>query len=152
MKSYIVYRKEVCEILKEENGIYELVPISDDSIKYHIPKDSQVLRKIISKEEMEELLDLIPSIEVIPSKDKTLENVYKELLAHGKHEDLIKVIKTAYLRNQARLLNNKKISDKDDEYLKRAEKYLCDEFSVILNMNFEDTKNFVINKVKEVNV
>ena len=45
-----------------------------------------------------------------------MENTYKELLQRGTYEDLITVIKTAYLRNENRKKNNKKISDKDNDY------------------------------------
>ena len=60
----------------------------------------------------------------ISLEEKQIEQTYKELMKSGTHEDLVKIIKTTYLRNQMRILNNKKISEKDDEYFKRAEKYL----------------------------
>ena len=69
---------------------------------------------------------------------------------NGTHEDLVKIIKTTYLRNQLRILNNKKISEKDDEYLKRAEKYLYEEIGVVLNISFEQTKEYVIKKINEL--
>ena len=46
-----------------------------------------------------------------------------------RYEDLIKIIKTTYLRNKERIDNNKKIGGTDDEYFKQAEKYLYNEFS-----------------------
>ena len=68
-----------------------------------------------------------------------------------RYEDLIKIIKTTYLRNKERIDNNKKIGGTDDEYFKQAEKYLYNEFSVALNMSYDDTKKYVIDKVKEIN-
>ena len=82
--------------------------------------------------------------------DKQIEQSYKELMNSGTHEDLVKIIKTTYLRNQLRILNNKKISEKDDEYFKRAEKYLYEEISVVLNMTFEQTKDYVIKKISHL--
>lgn len=76
-----------------------------------------------------------------------IENEYKILLQNGTHEDLIKIIKTTYLRNKNRLNQNKKISETDDKYFKLAERYLYSEFSIILNMNLEETKEFIINKL-----
>ena len=67
----------------------------------------------------------------------------------GTHEDLIKIIKTTYLRNEKRINDNKKISEIDDTYFKKAEKYLYNEFSVVLNKTFEETKEYVNNKVLE---
>lgn len=67
----------------------------------------------------------------------------------GTHEDLIKIIKTTYLRNKERTENNKKIREIDDSYFKKAEKYLYNEFSIVLNKSFEETKEYIINKVLE---
>ena len=44
MKKYIVYRKEVCKIISEENGLYHLEPVSDNTIKYHVPISSPLLK------------------------------------------------------------------------------------------------------------
>lgn len=149
MKKYIVYRKQVCRIVSEEEGMYKLEPIYDESIKYQIPVNSPVLRDLITKEEIEHLLECIPSIDIIDNSEKMIENTYKELMSSGTHADLIKVIKTTYLRNEIRKQKNKKTSDKDTEYLNRAEKYLYGELSVVLGMNFEETKEYVINKVNK---
>ena len=122
MKNYIVYRKEVCQIIDEKEGIYVLIPAYDNSIKYKVPANSPLLKDLMTREEIDRLLLEIPHRNVLNMSDKQIEQTYKELMNNGTHEDLVKIIKTTYLRNQLRILNNKKISEKDDEYLKRAEK------------------------------
>lgn len=149
MKKYIVYRKEVCKIISEENGLYHLEPVSDNTIKYQVPIPSPLLKDVITKEEIDKLLLEIPEINTINLEEKQIEQTYKELMKSGTHEDLVKIIKTTYLRNQMRILNNKKISEKDDEYFKRAEKYLYEEIGVALNMDFLETKNYIISKLKK---
>lgn len=149
MKKYVVYRKEVCKVIDEKGGIYVLMPAYDSSIKYKISVNSPLLKDLITKKEIDKLLLEIPRIDALSMSDKQIEQTYKELMNNGSHEDLVKIIKTTYLRNQLRILNNKKISEKDDEYLKRAEKYLYEEICVVLNMSFEQTKEYVINKIKE---
>ena len=52
--------------------------------------------------------------------------------------------------NKERLDNNKKISDIDDKYFNMAEKYLYKEFAIVLNMTYEDTKNYVIKMVDSI--
>lgn len=145
---YIVYRKEVCKILNEENGIYLLEPINDSSLKYKVMKNSPVLRECISREELDKIIDMMPSIGVI-TDNKLMETSYKELLKSGTYTDLIKVIKTTYERNEERSKANKKLSDKDKEYFKLAESYLYNEFSVVLGLSYEDTKKYVENKIQE---
>lgn len=148
---YIVYRKETCKIIEKEDGYYRLVPVNDTSIKYKVPVDSNFLKKVITKEEIDRLLLEIPEINTINLGEKQIEQEYKELMKSGTHEDLVKIIKTSYLRNQIRILNNKRISEIDDEYFRRAEKYLYEEIGIVLNLSFENTKEYIINKLKKAN-
>lgn len=148
---YIVYRKETCKIIEKEDGYYRLVPVNDTSIKYKVPVDSNFLKKVITKEEIDRLLLEIPEINTIDLGEKQIEQEYKELMKSGTHEDLVKIIKTSYLRNQIIILNNKRISEIDDEYFRRAEKYLYEEIGIVLNLSFENTKEYIINKLKKAN-
>lgn len=154
--SYVVYRKDVCKIkdIKEKFGeeYYILIPISDHSLKIEIPTSNKngYLRDILPKEEVLNLIQKIPEIEALETEDKYIETEYKNKLKDATHEDLISIIKTTYLRNHKRELEKKKKSDKDQTYFEKAEQYLYNEFSIALNMNYEDTKEFVIEKVKEL--
>lgn len=148
---YIVYRKETCKIIEKEDGYYRLVPVNDTSIKYKVPVDSNFLKKVITKEEIDRLLLEIPEINTIDLGEIQIEQEYKELMKSGTHEDLVTIIKTSYLRNQIRILNNKRISEIDDEYFRRAEKYLYEEIGIVLNLSFENTKKYIINKLKKAN-
>ena len=153
---YIVYRKDVCvvkEIMKNFYGnkdYYRLGLINDSSLKIDVPVDSKFIRDIISEAEVNKIIDNIPMIEIVKNQDKYIENVYKELMISGRHEDLIKIIKTSYLRNKERLDNNKKVIDKDNNYFMQAEKYLYTEFSIALGISYEDAKNYVIERVKKI--
>jgi len=154
---YIVYRKDVCKVVGIKKNhfnnmdYYILEPMDDNSLRLDVPVDNRCgyLRDLVSKEDIDKIINNIPNIEVIGIRDKSIENVYKKLMTSGKHEDLIKIIKTTYLRNQERVENNRKVSDKDTNYFNQAEKYLYSEFSIVLDMSYEDTKQYVINKVLE---
>ncbi len=158
INDYVVYKKDTCKIvdIKENHfnnqNYFVLIPIYDDSLKIDVPIDNRCgyLRKIITKDELEKIINDIPNIEIIENNDKMIESEYRNLLNSNKHCDLIKIIKTTYLRNKERLDNNKKIRDKDLQYFELAEKYLYNEFSIVLNLTYEETKNFVINKVLEL--
>ena len=151
---YLVYRKSVCQVkeIKEKNGTnyYQLVPIDDASLKIEVPVEDKdkVLRNLITKEEIENLIKNMPNIELIDCNDRMIELEYRNLLATGNREDIIKVIKTAYLRNKTRLENKKKMNEKDINYLEKAEKLLYNEFSIVLNLSLEDTRQYIINKVE----
>lgn len=147
----LVFRKDVYEVLEiqkkayNDTDYYVLASLKDKSLTIKIPTDSDAIREIISKKEVEELIKKIPNIETVnlDGNDKSNEVIYKELLASGNHEDLIKIIKTTYLRNKERLDNKKKIGDRDDNYFKLAEEYLYNEFAAVLNMTFEEVKEYV---------
>ncbi|MEE3343532.1 MAG: hypothetical protein VZS44_05535 [Bacilli bacterium] len=156
---YLVYKKDVCkvkEIKKNKlNGLdyYILVPIDDESLIIDVPTDNRMgyIKDIITKEEAEKLINSIPQIEPLSNiEDKYIENRYKNLLYNGTREDLIRIIKTTYLRNEERTKNKKRISDKDFNYFNKAEKYLYNELSIALNMSFDETKDYIISKVKEL--
>lgn len=154
---YLVYKRDVCKVkeIKEKyyNDIdyYVLNPISDLSLKINVPVNNEtLLRNLISKEEVNRLIKNIPNIKTISIDDRMIESTYRDLLKTEKHEDLIKIIKTSYLRNKDRTDNNKKISEKDDNYFKLAEKFLYTEFSIVLNKTYEDTKSYVISEVEKL--
>lgn len=158
INDYVVYKKDVCKIIdiKEKQfnnqNYFVLAPIVDNSLKIDVPVDNRCgyLRQLITKDEVEKIIKDIPNIEIIKNNDKMIETEYRNLLNSNKHRDLIKIIKTTYLRNKERLDNNKKVRDKDLQYFELAEKYLYNEFSIVLNLTYEETKNFVITKVLEL--
>ena len=155
---YVVYKRDVCKIKEiKKNGFnnkdyYVLIPIDDNTLIIDVPMDNKsgLLRPIIEKNEVENIINSIVNIPIIKVDNKLIENEYKQLLNSGKHEDLIKVIKTTYLRNKERTDMSKKIGDKDDLYFKRAEQLLYNEFSIALNMNYDDTKKYVIDAVSAI--
>lgn len=153
----LVYKKDVCVVEEikpkylRDTDYYVLSPLTDKSLKLQVPTTSNAIRGLIKKEKIEEIIQSIPNIEVIKSDAKTLEADYKLLMQNGTHEDLIKIIKTTYLRNKERLDNNKKTTDKDNYYFNQAELYLYNEFSVVLNLTYDETKQYIIDKLNNLN-
>lgn len=150
----VVYIRDVCKILEvdNKNKYYTLIPINDKSLTIKIPFNNDKIRGLISKKEVEAIIKKIPQIELIDfNNDKMVEHEYKKLLYSNEHENLIKIIKTTHLRNQDRIDNNKKISEKDSTFFNLAEKLLYNEFSVVLGKTYADTKNYVINEVNKIN-
>lgn len=154
---YVIYRHDVC-IIKDikENKIngkvyYVMSPIEDNTLIIDIPihNEKMFLRDIISKNKAEEIIKSIKSIQPLDNiNDKYIEAQYKFLINTFKHEDLIKIIKTTYLRNAMRISNKKKISEKDNDYFVLAEKYLYNELSIALNKSVQEVKEDIY---KEVN-
>ncbi len=154
--SYVVYRKEVCQISQIKKNYfkgldyYHLVPIEDETLQVDVPVniDKKLLRDLITKKEVERIISKLNQIETLDLKDKNLENTYKELLNSDNLEDYVRIIKTTYLRNKERVANKRKASDKDNYYFHLAEKYLYNEFSIVLGMSYEETKDYILKKAE----
>ena len=155
---YVINKKDVCKIvdIKEkymkDKDYYILESINDKSLKLKVPVDSKYIREVISIDEVNNIINNIMNVECLDIGDKNIESIYKELLSNPTHENLIKIIKTAYLRNKNRVDAKRKISDKDKNYFEQAEKYLYTEFSVVLGKSFSETKKYVINEVEKLKI
>lgn len=148
---YVVYRKEVCivkDIIKL-NGekYYTLSPLSDDSLTMKIPVSNPFIRNVLNKKAAENLISKISEIETLDLNAKMLEHEYQGLLASSSLEDLIKIIKTTFLRNEKRKSEGKKIGEKDYSYFNKAEKLLYNELSISLGLSFDETKEYLIKKL-----
>lgn len=158
INDYLVYGKDVCKVCEIEEkkfnneDYYLLRPVKDPSLKIEIPVSNKTnkIRDLITKDDIEKLIQEIPEIQTISTDEKFLESEYKLLLANASHKDLIKIIKTTYLRNKERENNNKKRAEKDTKYFELAEEYLYNEFSIVLGYTFEQTKDYIINQVKKL--
>ena len=157
VNDHVVYKRDVC-IIKDiktnskKRKCYILGPIDDKSLTIEVPVENmnEAIRDIISKEEVNKIIKSIPNVEIISLvNDKLFEQEYKHLLNTGNHEDLIKIIKTTSSRNEERAKNKKKIGEKDDIYFNKAEKLLYNEFSISLNMTFDETKEYVKQQVEK---
>ena len=120
---------------------YVLVPVNDESLTINVPIDEdKLIRNLLTRKEVDELIKKIPTIEVLDLDDKNIEIKYRELFHSGNPKDLIKIIKTTYLRNKKREENKRSKGQKDEEYFELAEKYFYTELSVILNLSYVKEK------------
>lgn len=155
---YVIYKRDLCKIEKIENNPqtteehYVLSPIQDESLVIKVPTSNKLgyLRYPLSKKEAEDLIAKIPLIPKLETTDKLLENNYRNLMKTNTHEDLIKIIKTTYLRNQARINNGKKVGDKDLTLFNQAEKLLYNELSYSLGITYTECKNYIIETINKI--
>lgn len=154
----VMYKRDVCRIkdikINSLNGneYYVMVPLTDDSLIIDTPVENRLgyIKDLISLDEVKTLINEIPSLEPFENlDDKNIEMYYKNAIYNGTHRDLICVIKSSYIRNENRVKNKKKISEKDDKYFKLAEKYLYTEFGSVLNMSFDEVKDYILNEVQK---
>lgn len=163
---YIIYgTKGVCQVMDittmnldgvpKDTKYYILQPWNQSGSRIFVSVDNQktIMRKILTKEEANALIDKIPEIEEIwVDNDKVREEKYKECIRTCECSELVRIIKTLYLRREERLKAGKKITTTDERYLKLAEEHLYTELSVALDIPVENMEKYITEKVEKVNI
>ncbi len=159
---YVIYGSNgVCRIkeigpldmpgIPQERIYYTLVPYYKKDSQIFTPVDSTkiVMRPLIQKETIIQLLEEIPDLEPIWVKDeKQRETQYKETLRKCDCRELVRIIKTIYYRMQTRIAEGKKITASDEKYFHLAEEHLYGEFAFILETEREQVRKFITEKVE----
>lgn len=144
---YIVYgTKGVCQVEDittmqmgdmPKSQYYVLQPVGQKGSKIYVATGNQktIMRRILTAQEANELVQEIPQIEELwLDNEKVREEKYKECIRSCKCRDLVKIIKTLYLRKEKRIREGKKITATDERYLKMAEDNLYSELSIPLKV------------------
>lgn len=130
---------------------YKLQAIYENGGTVYIPVDNEkvIMRKVMSKDEANELISSMPSIETFNLDDeKICEVKYREVMQKYDCEEWVKIIKTLYIRRDGRLLEGKKSIALDVKYLKMAEDYLFGELAISLDMSKESVKELVVSEIE----
>lgn len=158
---YIIYGSSgVCKVMDistvDMNGVpndklyYSLEPFNMQGGKIFTPVDTTktIMRKILTKEEANALIDTIPDIqESWADNDKAREVQYKAAIKSCDCREWIKIIKSLYQRKQERLAQGRKITMVEDKYLKMAESCLHTELSIPLGIPVEEMEGFIADRI-----
>ena len=163
-KGEIVFyeNKGVCEVMDvitmnlqgipKDKLFYVLHPYftKDDKIFTPIDNDKIIIRKLITKEEVDQLVGEISEIEeLIIDNEKMREETYKECIRSCECKQWVRIIKTLKKRRNRRIQEGKKTTASDDRYLKLAENNLYSEISVRLGVSRLDVADFLEGKFEE---
>lgn len=132
---------------------YILKPLYLSSSTVYIPVDTAegAMRKVLAHEEAENLIHRIPEIPLITiANDKLLEQEYKNCLKTSSCQDLIRIIKTIYLRKRAREEAGRKETAVDARYFRIAEDHLYGELAVALDMSRENVESYINTSLQSV--
>lgn len=131
---------------------YTLIPYYVKGSSVYTPVDSEkvIMRPVMTKEEVMDLINDIKNIDTLWVKDeKKREETYKKAIRSCDARELVKIIKTIYLRQKSRIEEGKKMTYSDEKYFRLAEDNLYGEVAVALSMTKEEAKAFVEQKVEE---
>lgn len=132
---------------------YAMKPQNDTSTIYTPTDNKKVfMRRIISANEANRLIDLIPTIKAEAFHSSSL----KELKEHyqsatNTHDcgDLIELIMSIYAKSQLAKEHNRRLGQIDTRYMQQAEQLLYGEFSAVLGMEPDQVKDYIQSRVGE---
>ena len=160
VNDYIMYGTTgVCKVIeikkekflgKEEREYYVLEPVYSKNTVIKIPVDNTTIRmrELLSKEAIEELINIVPNADTTWIEDDRIRNEqFKSMLKSGDCEELITLIRTIYLGKKTKKSIGKKLYKGDDEIMQAAEKILNEELAFILDIAPEEVPNYIKEQV-----
>ena len=152
----------VCEVVELEKRVVErktvtylvLEPVGQQGTRYLVPAHNEAamkkVRPMLSREDMDVLL----SSETVHTdawiKDEgQRKQLYRDLINSGDRQRLLQMIHTLYSHRDTQTAMGKKVHMCDDNFLRDAEKLLCSELSVILDIPANEAKQYLRRKLKE---
>ncbi len=131
---------------------YTLVPVYRQEAVVYAPVENQriVMRPVLTKAEAEALIERIPKIETAwILNEKAREQQYKEAMQTCDCEELIKIIKTLYIRKKERIESGKKVTVVDEKYFRQAEEKLYGELAYVLEMDRSKVGAYITQRMEK---
>ncbi|MBP5378694.1 MAG: transcriptional regulator [Ruminococcus sp.] len=132
----------------EEQEYYILKHTSSEKNTFYVPLSNESalsnMHYVCSKAEVDELISHMNSEELIwiDNDIKRKEEYSRIIKAANKHE-LIRLIKTLYLRRKELAESGKKLRSTDENYLSLAENMLFEEFAFALDIDMSEVVEYI---------
>lgn len=144
---------DICspDFAQEEVLYYKIQPLNNpnDTIYVPINNDKVLMRKIISKQEVNDFIMQMPSIEPVWfENEKDMEFSYKEAMKSNDCYEWIKMIKGLYMKKQERIKQGKKPSQTSEKRFNKAQDTLMKEFAIALDIPIEEALSYIENKIE----
>lgn len=142
------------DFMGEKKEYYVLKPMNNQAATIFAPmhheKTESKMRRILSEQEIYELIESMPNEEAnwIKNENERKEQ-YKRIIAAGNHVELIRMIKALYVHKKQRELEGKHLYISDERFFREAERILYDEFQYVLNIKREELMPLILKKIEE---
>lgn len=132
---------------------YVLKPLYHTETIYTPTDNTRVfMRPVISKEEAERLIDLIPTMqaEVYHADSlQDLRNHYRSVTENYDCSDLIELAMSIYAKKQYAGQQKRKFGEVDGKFMKQAEEMLYGEFAVALGIDRAEVQDYIFERVSK---
>ena len=160
---YVIYGNAgVCQIIDistlnmhgapKDKLYYILEPVNQNSSRVFSPIDNKkvIIRKLMSKQDVETLISDIPNIkELLVEDEKLREQTYKDCIKSCQCRKLLSLMKTIYQRKEERLNQGKKLSATDEKYFKLAQDNLHTELAMTLQIPVNQMESYILDKINK---
>lgn len=136
----------------KERRYYILKPLYMAESTVYVPVDSpqKSMRRVLKRGEAQELIKGIPDVPLLViTNDKLSEQMYRECIKTNSCEELVKIIKTIYLRKQKRIQAGRKVTAVDAKYFHLAEENLYGELAVALEIPRDEVESYITKAMNE---
>ncbi len=135
-----------------ERQYYLLKPLHQDGVIYTpVESNGKVpIRAVITREEAEALIDLIPTMCAEAYHGPTLQALaqhYQTVVRSHDCRDLIELMMSIYAKRQLVESQNRRLGMVDERFMKQAERLLYGELSVALDIPFDDVQSYIAQRV-----
>jgi len=148
----IIYGAQgVCKIADvEEKSVggkkktyFVLKPVDDKGATIFAPTDNEIvlnkMRRLLTENEIHKLIDSMPDKDAVwVENENERKELYRNILAKGDHQELIKMIKAIYAHKTQREAEGKRLHMSDERFFKDAEQILYTEFQYVLGLGSKD--------------
>ena len=138
--------------IDKERQYYILKPVYMAGSTVYIPVDTakESMRRILSHEEADRLIESIPQIpRIVIANDKLLEQEYRNCMKTNCCEEWIRIIKTIYQRKQKRMEAGRKVTAVHAKYFRIAEDNLYGELAISLNVEKNEVESYIIREMNK---
>lgn len=138
--------------INRQRTYYTLRPLYREGVVY-TPVDSPVfMRPVISRAEAEALIARIPAIQPDPCPDssiRVLSEHYEGFFRSYTCQDLVRLIRTVYLKGRQAAQSRKKLGQIDSRYMLRAEDMLHGELAVALSIPKDTVGDYIARHIAQ---
>ena len=133
---------------KQKMEYYVLKPVDSESSTLFVPTANEALvkkiRSVLSESEIRGILADRQACEDWNDNKIVRSEHFKDIIARGDSSELVRMIRLLHLHAQQQLARGKRLHISDERFLKEAEKMVCGEFALVLNVSRDDVIELIL--------
>lgn len=151
----------VCRVLGTEKQLVNrkrteylvLQPLAQNESKFYLPTQNPTaigkLKAVLSRDEMEALLGSSEIRKDCWIKEENLRKQhYRDLIGNGDRVSLMQMVSSLYRYKDEQAAAGRKFHLCDDNFLRDAEKLLCSEISLVMELEPDQARDYLRNQLR----